>query len=200
MATINLLPGAKKHFRIPKKEKPKDPPKLAKISIPLWPPAAAISFLLLIWITLFLQAKFKEITLRSLNEKNLNLKTVFLELDILKKKKDELNNKLSFYQNTFQNKFNWAEKLSLIRQVIPAHLWLTSIYTETKAGKTLIIKGSATSTVESEIITSISEFVDRLKKEPSFSKNFEEIKLGPMISEKKGNLNVMNFSLSCKFQ
>lgn len=142
----------------------------------------------------------KENAILGLDNKLSKLKSNYQEIEILNKRKGELNERLSFYQGIFEKDILWSEKLSLINAAIPPQVWLTSIYTEAKPNRILVIKGSAASSVESEIIDSISQFVDRLKKEISFSKDFAEIKLGPLVSEKKGNFNVMNFSLVCRFK
>lgn len=198
MAIINLLPDSKKQQKPSPKEKVKGLPKLPNKLLII--PILIILLLFIAWIALVFQVKAKEKTIASLDKKLLNLKSSYRDIEILNEGKKELSEKLSFYQRTFENNLIWSEKFSSINEVIPDQIWLISVYTETKPNRILVIKGSATSLVESEIIDSISQFAERLKKESSFYKDFSEIKLGPLLSEKKGNLNIMNFSLLCKLK
>ncbi len=66
--------------------------------------------------------------------------------------------------------------------------------------RTLAIKGSSTSLVEAEIMLSVTQFLENLKNDPSFSADFDEIKLGPVTTVKKGNFNIMSFSIFCRFK
>lgn len=200
MATINLLPDSVKHLKPFKKEGIKLSLKLPRSFLFAFILIAGLFFIIL--TSLVFQVHGKERTMAAFNKELLGLKSNYKEIETLDKRKKELNKRVSFYQGVFGNTILWSEKLSLINKAIPAQIWLLSIYTEAKPNRILVIKGFSTSAVESEIIDSISSFVDRLKKEPSFSKDFEEIKLGPLVSEKekKGNLTVMGFSLVCKFK
>lgn len=198
MAIINLLPYSTKHPMAFEKEKVKFLPKLPKISWVI--PGLFILSIAIVWLGLSFQVKTKEKIIASLNTKLLNLKLNSQKIETLNRNKKELNEKLSFYEEIFGNPLLWSEKFSLINVVIPEQIWLTSIYAESKPQRLLVIKGCATSLVESEIISAVSQFAERLKKESSFYKDFSEIKLGPIFLEKRGNLNVMNFSLICKFK
>jgi len=198
MSAINLLPDSLKH---PKPFREKEggvsfkAPKF--FFLILWPLLALFS---IIFLALVFQVQNNEKTIAALNQKILNLKSDYRKIETLNARKKELRERLIFYQGIFENKTAWSKKLLLIEKAIPSPVWLTEIYTETKPGRILVIKGSSTSAVESEIIDAISRFTEQLKKENSFSKDFGEIKLGPLLSEKKGRLNVMNFSLVCKFK
>lgn len=198
MATINLLPEAEKHKKVLKEEGVKIPLKIPKPFLLVLPPFILLFFIILAGLAF--QVKSKKNSIAALDKKLSNLKASYQEIETLNKRKKELSDRLAFYQGLFENNILWSEKLSLINNVLPSQVWLTSIYTETKPNRILVIKGSATSSVESEIIDSISEFVDQLKKEPSFTKDIGEIKMGSLISEKKGNLSVMNFSLLCRLK
>lgn len=200
MALINLLRHSTKQTKPAKSEKIKVSLKLPKTKTLLVIPALIILLLFIVWIGLFMQIKSKEKTLVLLDKKLLNIKSSYQEIESLNKNKKELEQKLLFYQGLLENSLIWSERLSAVAGSVPAQVWLTSIYTESKPARILVIKGSATSLVESEIIASISQFVERLKKQTLFFKDFSEIKLGPILSEKKGNLSVMSFSLFCKFK
>lgn len=198
MAIINLLPDSAKHTKVFKKAGIKIPLKVPKTLLIISP--FFILALLIMLLVLVFQVKSKEKAIVLLDKELASIKSNYKEIEALNKRKQELSERLTFYQGIFENDPRWPEKLSSINTIIPSQVWLTNIYTESKPNRILVIKGSATSTVESEIVDSISRFADRLKKEASFSKDFEEIKLGSLVSEKKGNLSLMNFSLVCKFK
>lgn len=199
MAIINLLPDSKTHAK-----------KLIRAS-------AEGSFIRLLkffifiliflailtsggWYVLSTQFKTKKDAITLLDKKSSALKTGYKEIEKLNEIKKECEEKLSFYEKILENNILWSKKMSLIGKNIPPQVWLTSIHTETSPKKMLVIRGSAVSLVESEIIDSISQFVERLKNETVFSGDFSVIKLGPLVSEKKAALDIMNFSLFCEFK
>jgi Tfp pilus assembly protein PilN len=206
MAIINLLPNAlKRTKRSEEKKSEKSSPKFNWFG-----PILIIIFALFvgIWIALLTQVRIKEKNLAALEKKSEELKSIYKTTDELTQRKKELNETVALYQGLFGNNIIWSEKLYLINKPIPPQIWLTSISTDTQTAagakknttKTLVVKGSATSLMEREIVNSITQFIEQLKKDDSFSKDFQELKLGPIQSTKKGNFNIMNFSLYCKFK
>ncbi len=199
MAIINLLPDSKAHPKKLKKEPAEDSSvKLLKTFIFI------LIFLSILtssgWYVLSAQIKAKKYEISLLDKKSSALKTGHNEIEKLKKIKEETREKLSFYEKILENNMLWSKKLALIGKKIPPQVWLTSIHTETSPKKMLVIRGSSASLIESEIIDSISQFVERLKNETVFSGGFTGIKLGPLVSEKKGTLDIMDFSLFCEFK
>ncbi len=199
MAQINLLPSSKERAKRTKRETAESP-----FVKPLKAAASILAFLTLLvcgsWYIVSTQTKNKENETASLDKKLSDLKTGSKEIEVLNIAKEKLNEKLFFYQKAIGDNVLWSRKLTLINKSLPSQIWLTSIYTEVNPKKMLVIKGSAVSLVESEIIDSISKFVNRLKEEPDFSDDFSEIKLGALLSEKKENLDIMNFTLFCEFK
>lgn len=199
MAIINLLPDAKAH---PKKlkEKPAEDSSVRLLKTFIF----ILGFLSILttggWYSLSAQIKAKENEMSLLDKKNSALKTGRNEIEKIKKIKKESDAKLSFYEKILEDNILWSKKLALIGKTIPPQVWLTSIHTETSPKKMLVIRGSATSLVESEIMDSISQFVERLKNETVFSGDFSVIKLGPLVSAKRGTLEIMDFSLFCEFK
>lgn len=199
MAQINLLPSSKERSKKTKRETTEGP-----FLKPLKAAAAILAFLTLLtygsWYLVSTQTKNKENETTSLNKKLSDLKTGSKEIEVLNIAKEKLTEKLFFYQKAIGNNVLWSKKLTLINKSLPSQIWLTSIYTELSPKKMLVIKGSAVSLVESEIIDSISKFVSLLKEAPDFSDDFSEIKLGALLSEKKENFDIMNFTLFCEFK
>lgn len=198
MADINLLPSSLRRHRQPKTKEEKNKDALGR---PFFSYVLIFSLLSsAIWLIFFVQVKTKEIALNALTKKLRGVNTDYQKIDALIKRKKELNERISSYEKIFERKILWTKKLSLINQLIPEQVWLTEISTEIKPMRILLIKGSATSLIESEIISAISQLAGQLKENPVFQKDFSEIKLGPLLSQKKGNFTVMNFSLICKFK
>lgn len=200
MAIINLLPSAKERVKKSHKQEESSPygsGKLLKLFLFIFI-FTAVS-LACSWAALSLQVKNKQTSLAELDKKIVDLRASFKKLDVLKKEKKELSGKLSFYEQKIGSNAGWSKKLDLINNNIPPQIWLTSVYTEVKPNR-LVIKGSSMSLVEAEIIDSISQFADRLKKETEFSSDFSQIKLGPLLSQKKTGLDVMDFSIFCEFK
>ncbi len=199
MAIINLLPDAKAHHKKLKKE-PEEDSSVKRLKIF----AFILTFLSILtsggWYSLSAQINARKNEMSLLNKKSSALKTGYNEIEKIKKIKKETEEKLSFYEKILENNILWSKKLSIIGKNISPQVWLTSIHTETAPKKMLVIRGSATSLNESEIIDSISQFVERLKNETVFSSDFSVIKLGPLVSVKKGSLEIMDFSLFCEFK
>lgn len=199
MAIINLLPDKKAHTQKLKKEAAENSS---------FTPLKILIFILIFltiltsgaWYILSSKIKTKKNEILLCDKKISAFKTGYKEIEMLNKQKKGNEEKLSFYKKIIGNNTLWSKKLALIGENIPPQVWLTSIYTETSPRRMLVIRGSATSLVESEIIDSISQFVERLKNAPGFSEDFSVIKLGPLVSEKKESLNIMEFSLFCEFE
>jgi len=193
MATINLLSSYLKQPKRAKREKIKLPQiKSLFITIP------AVVFLLLAGIlgALLIQVKFREKTLISIKENFNALKINQQKIDELTKREKELSEQFSFFEKILEENIIWSAKLNLINKNIPKQIWLTSASVEKRPVKTLVLRGSATSLIGSEMIDSIAQFAAKLKEDAGF----QEIKLGPLVIEKTGKLNIMNFSITCKLK
>lgn len=218
MGVINLLHGSAKKPKRVEKKKPQISLTLPKDkSFFLWPVFGLIPLLLAVLGLLFILNIFKAKTLAGLEQKVANLKSSYKKIQNLSDSRKNLTNTLTFLQNISLAKTSWSDQLINLEKLIPNQIWLTNITLESipekqalsssqgqinqiifPTNKSLTIRGSATSVVESEIISSITRFADSLKKDKSFSRDFKDIKLGPLQSEKKGNLVIMNFSVYCK--
>ena len=201
MAIINLLPSSKKSFKAaaaPKLENLKAGFKISgkMIFIP-----AGIAFLICVcWAFLFIQLRTRKSQLSFLEKQLADLDYSNKQIQSLNKRVNEMNNRLNFYKKASGNEFSWAKLLGFINEAAPMQVWFTNIHTEANPNKILIISGSAASTAQSKEIDSLSYFTQRLKNFTYFSKNFEEIKLGPISVEKKGNVNVITFTVFCRFK
>ena len=203
MATINLLPPEQKRGRQIKTQR-KDNFQFSP-DLPLRPNRAfmifaGISCLIFIsWAGLFIQSKIRERLLDSFAKKLIIRAEKLRRINELSEKKYELSQMISLYQKISGSRITWTEKLFSIMNILPPQIWLTSIYTaEVKPDKILTIKGCSSSLVETEILNSISRFTSALKESAPLKETFQDFKLGELNAEKRGNLTVMIFSLSCK--
>ena len=143
----------------------------------------------------------KERQLAAIRKQVENIKLAYKKIDELNKKKKELNEVMASYDAAAKETMKWSEKAILIHKLMPPQIWLTSISSESSgAAKALVVRGSATSLIEADIISSITQFVTNLKENQMFFNDFDDIKLGALQSNKKGNISYMSFSLYCKFK
>jgi len=226
MAFINLLPSTvKKAKRAPAQEHKKAslPPASGpgiKFSFKLpvfWPILTVAGALMAVLAMQFMQLGVNKKTFNTLEKQIADIKLGYQKINELNKKKSELDDTLSFIQKFSAMKVLWSDTLSTINKLIPAQIWLTNIAIESKparettraktekneaelteTNRQLTIRGSATSLIEAEIIASITQFVEVLKKNSVFTKDFSDIKLGPLQSDRKGNLIIMNFIIYCR--
>lgn len=202
MATINLLPPEQKRGRQIKTggkaafQFQGSPPLKPQCAFMIF---AGISCLIFItWAALFIQSKSKERLLHSFAAK-LNIRQERLRrINELTEKKHDLIQMISFYQKISDSRIPWTNKLFSIMNVLPPQIWLTGIYTaESKPDKIVTIKGYSSSLIETEILSSISEFTSALKESAALKEAFHDFKLGELNAEKRGNVTVMKFSLNC---
>jgi len=229
MALINLLPSSPKKSSGSLEKRKKGVPspaaaaravKEAKNKIPLSGPILMIiPIFIVLLIFAFAQAQAKQKTLRALEKQVKDLKLGYQKTEELKIQKNQLADALLFLKNEAKNEILWSEKLGLISKAVPPQVWLTNLSIDSKEIKsapvkikgaktqppkieivnTLTIRGSATSLMDAEIIASITKFAETLKDNSEFSRDFQEIKLGPLQSERKNNLTVMNFIIFCRY-
>jgi len=206
MAQINLLPQNLRNYKPPKIKKEKGasprPAVSAMLKLAVFIPILLAALCALAFGFLFIEAKNKEKTLVQLNEKMKAFGGNYQRIDELSKQKKDLEEKMASYRNIAQSSVSWSQVLSALNKIIPKQIWLHSITTEIDAAKnkTMTLRGSATSLAEAQIISAISQFVSSLKENELFKQNFQDVRLGPLRAEKKGNFTVMNFSLTCRFK
>lgn len=212
MATINLLPSSGKQAKPKRAEKKPSraaaaaPTGIAaKIHIPVIP--LYLPFLVVLpplvaaWFFLGNQIQQKQKALSLLQDKANTINTANRKIGELNKVKKELTEQVNFYKGLYEDKVAWSEKLRMLKKILPPQIWLTSFAVEGRPPtRTVTIRGSATSLAEAEIITAITTFAGELKENDYFKKDFEDVRLGPLQSERRGNFSVMNFSLYCKLK
>ncbi len=215
MPLINLLPNADKKARnidltgaTLQKTKALSSHFISTLSFSK-PILLTLASLLAILAILFISVISKEKIVASLEKTNLNIKKDYLKLEALTKQKNELSETFSNLQGLSHGSFSWVEKLAALTASLPHQVWMTQLaveFTQNKDDfqkpvkiKTLSIKGSAYSSIDTQALMSITQFIDTLKKNQTFSKDYHDIKLGPLESDKKNNLTIMNFTIFCTY-
>lgn len=123
----------------------------------------------------------------------------------LKQELSEINKKIPLIEGLISNRILWSEKLNLISNLLVGGVWLTNLSLVEKQVSTaetsqlLIIKGSAASRTQEEPAL-IGKFMQNLKEETVFARDFEEIELGPIKKRRIGKTEVMDFILICRFK
>ncbi|MCX7661304.1 MAG: PilN domain-containing protein [Candidatus Omnitrophica bacterium] len=90
-----------------------------------------------------------------------------------------------------KNRISWAEKLNCLSLDLPSGVWFNSLSFEKDM---LLITASALS-LERKGITSINKFIENLKNDKNFSKDFKKIQLGPIQTKDISGYEVLDFSL-----
>jgi len=90
----------------------------------------------------------------------------------------------------------WSRKLNTISDCVTKGLWLRRMTLDEKA---LVIEGSVISRDQNEI-ASIGAFVNNLKKDGSFMQDLAGLEVNSITREKRGVIDVANFTLTAKFK
>ena len=187
MIELNLLPEElrkkKKRFELP--EIPFIP-----IGIALIVTLVVIQLLLSGWIAT------TEAQISSLEKTWQDLVPKKTDLEKIKKKISATSKKAQAIEYLIDKRMSWARLLNELSDSVTSNIWLTSLsYNEL----TLTISGSASGKGE-EATAYIARFIQSLKDNSGFFKNFNDVEL---ISIKQGSVadqDVMDFKLACRFK
>ncbi len=149
------------------------------------------------------------------------------EADLLKMQVDILNKKVKAIDGLMIKRFSWAKKLSAISDSMTQGIWLSDLsydeYIEERiasAGESegmkprkaqakpvvektlaryLVITGYA-SRMGGEGTALVGKFIQGLKDNKDFYKDFSDITLGSIKSDKVADQEVMSFKITCSFK
>jgi len=190
---INLLP---EQLNIRKsKELKQDLKALALRFVYIW------LILGILWIFLSLRIGYFKKKLSSINVELKTTESLMKEADILIKRKTELNEFLAFLKGHVKKGVFWSEKLKDLSRLIPAEAWLNeiSLKKETKEGQenTFLDIFASVGYLKSdeEMLDKINNFIEQLKKDSSFFKDFDNLSLSE-ITKGQGKEKFMNFRFS----
>lgn len=127
------------------------------------------------------------------NTQELNKKLVSIKLEL-----NNLEEEINFLKVYLKRDINWSEKLIQLRDIIPEEVWLNQLSFEKKfAGtteiKNLIVKGKLIAPEKASPISALSVFVNKLKQDPLFFTDFENLILVDFHTESYKNIEVMSF-------
>ena len=214
MIELNLLPEELK-----KKKKRIELPEIPFIPIGL----VLIGTLVVIQLLLSGWVAITRAQISSLEKAWQELAPKRTELDSIKKKISTTSKKAQVIEYLIDKRMSWARLLGELGDSVTSNIWLTSLSydekIETPAKKTsrgssknktkaepkiyktstLTISGSASGKGE-EGTAYIARFIQSLKNNKDFFKNFSDVEL---VSIKQGSVadqDVMNFKLACRFK
>jgi type IV pilus assembly protein PilM len=182
----------------------------------------AILCLIGLWIILVSQLKIKDTHKQKLLEENKTLEAILHDIDSLKQGRTTLQEQMLIAQTLLSRRIIWGKKFYQISQKIPEDMWLTDLYlmdettpktksqfdsitafgaAEEKANtQALIIKGTAFSPASDNMLKMINDFINALKYDQDFSKDFVSIELKRSQRVDLGDKAIMQFSMECVFK
>lgn len=186
MITINLLPEELKV-----KPKEKKGPFQFKTRYVLYVMPLVLGVLILTHLYLGIDAILKKGHLEILNRR-------WKGLEAQRKLAEEFNKEYSLnsqdsqaVQQLRRDRINWSEKLNKISLYLPSGAWLNEI---SVAGSEFALQGSIISLLRNEM-SLITQFIDRLKKDPVFFEDFNNLELRSTQTRKIGSYDITDFVL-----
>ena len=216
MIELNLMP---KDMRVSENKKKKTS---FGFKVPNMSPApviiGVISVIILSQIILGLISLMQKRQLISISKQISDIAPQQAIATVLKKEVDELSGKFNAIEGLTQGSLVWSKKLYDLNNAMIDGIWLSSLSLniETPASaspygragmtqepgnkQTLILTGFAISSGQTEETATVGRFIDSLKKDKDFFKDFDDIKLSSIQRESYGSTDVMNFTIMCYFK
>jgi Tfp pilus assembly protein PilN len=97
-----------------------------------------------------------------------------------------------FIQQLLKQRLNWSEKLNSLSLNLPSGIWFNEI---TASLKDMVINGSAVS-LEKEEMVLLRKFIDNLKNDAGFSKDFISLELGTVQARSIAGYDISDFVLT----
>jgi hypothetical protein len=183
MIEINLLPEELKVKVRTKKTGAAIEPKYFLYAVPLILSILISAHILLVFLTV---AKNHQLGVLTLKWKALEPQRRALEDDTM------VSQDSAEIQQLMAQRINWSEKLNKLSLYLPSGIWFNDI---SLSRKDLTIQASVVSLQKKEM-SLINKFIDSLKKDTLFFKDFNNLELGSMRIETVGGFNVTDFILT----
>lgn len=182
MITINLLP---QELRNQDRKVGMDP-KFLLYFIPL-------AFALIICVHIYLAAFIiiKNYQFHLLNNKWKSLEPKRKILENFKNKYELLSADVQAIQQLIAQRINCSEKLNKLSINLPSGVWFNEI---SISSKDFILKGSVVSLKKEEMVL-INKFMNNLKNDASFSKDFSNLELSSIQRRTVSNYDIVDFIL-----
>ncbi len=110
----------------------------------------------------------------------------------IEKDKSGLSSGAMSFAQAAKTRIAWSEKLSLLSENLPQGAWLNELAVNEK---NFTLKGSVVSLDKLEVSV-INEFLNKLKQDKAFIKDFVSLDLGPAQREKVGMTEKVDFTFS----
>ena len=216
MIELNLMPKDMQVFENKKKKASFDfkVPKMSPVPIII----GVISVIILSQIIMGIISLMQKRQLSSVSKEISDLSSQQNVAAALKKEVDELTGKFTLIEGLTQGSLVWSKKLYDLNKVMIDGIWLNSLSLNVEmpvsiqpynaAGmaqapnykQTLVLTGLAISSGQAEETATVGEFIDSLKKNKDFFKDFDDIKLASIQRESYGITDVMKFTIICYFK
>jgi len=156
------------------------------------PPAFAL--LILAHICLAAVGIAKNLQFSQLNSKWKKLQPQRESLNNLKKEYDVLTSNAKLIEELNSRRNNWSEKLNRLSQDLPSGIWFNEILA---SQKDFVLKASVVS-LQKEEMSLINKFIDSLKSDTRFLRDFSNLELGSLQKKSIGGYDVVDFILTAK--
>ncbi|RJP29037.1 MAG: hypothetical protein C4533_04365 [Candidatus Omnitrophota bacterium] len=185
MIEINLLPEELK-TKIKKTEQSAKNKKLLYI-IPL-----VFSVLIIAHLFLVLLGLVKGIDLNRRRSELAKLEPNKTTLEKFRQDKQLFSQDTKQIEDILRKRINWSQKINRLSMDLPSGVWFTEV---SSADKDFTIKGSVVSLEKAEM-NLINEFIEKLRKDHDFYKNFTKIELVSAQRKMLAGYEIVEFTLS----
>ncbi|MFA5142829.1 MAG: hypothetical protein WC522_01500 [Candidatus Omnitrophota bacterium] len=188
---------------------------------------AALAALICMHIVLFFVGARSTATAKAMSQKYIALAPARREYEALITEVSVANRKAKAIDDLMANRFSWAQKLNELSDCVAQGVWLTNIsYDEKPSEVSVQVKAASLMNGKKEITKTetrtlnlrylnisgyassmgeqgtalIGKFIQGMKDNPSFFRDFIDIKLESIKSEKIFDQEVMSFKITCFFK
>jgi len=130
--------------------------------------------------------------LRLLNDQWRRLEPQRKALETFNKEYDVLSADTNKIQRLTAQRALWSEKLNKLSLKLPSGVWFTEL---SISGQNFVLKGSAVSLNKQEMAL-INNFLDKLKADPGFFKDFKSLELTSVKRRTLGGYDIVDFIFS----
>lgn len=132
----------------------------------------------------------------SLNNKWQQLAPQRKALEDFRKVYEGLSSDAAIIRQLATSRIAWSEKLNRLSLDLPSGVWLNELSFKQKS---FVLKASAVS-LQKEEMTLINKFMDNLKNDTDFFKDFSSLELGPVQRRAVGSYDIVDFDLQAKLK
>jgi len=112
-------------------------------------------------------------------------------LEDFHKKYDVVASDAKAIQQLAEQKINWSEKLNKLSLILPPGVWFNELII---SARDFVLRGSVVS-LQKEEMSLIKQFIDGLKKDNNFFKDFVSLELSSVQRRTIGGYDILDFNL-----